>query len=143
MTFQQPSMFSDVVTLLVFGSLGGYLIFVKGFILFGLIIWALCSLTVLNVIADVYKASLEIRIRANKEAKKCESCKHSKLIRRLNTNQDLRRSMANALYEPHRQSREKKYEMLEEVVREFCKIGEVNINQSCNRYEWSWWKLWA
>lgn len=74
---------------------------------------------------------------------KCTNCKHGKLIRTLNSSQHWRTLLANALNENHQLSCDKKYEMLEEIVSEFCKIGKINKHEKCEHYKRKWWKFWV
>ena len=72
----------------------------------------------------------------------CENCKFAKFRRHLNSNQSLRMSLANVLYEKHEASLQKKYETLEEIVSEFCKLGHINRKNDCKYFQPKWWKFW-
>ena len=72
---------------------------------------------------------------------KCENCKHAKFRRRLSSGQEFRRLLANALNEYHEPSRVEKYRMLEEIVKEFCKLGKINQDEKCDSYIRKWWKF--
>ncbi len=72
----------------------------------------------------------------------CENCRNAKFRRALSVGQDLRHLLANALNEYHEPSKRMRYEMLEEIVMEFCKIGKINRNKRCDYYVRKWWKFW-
>ena len=72
----------------------------------------------------------------------CKNCMFGKLNRHLNSNQLLSVALADCLLDGHKPSRREKQRMKEEVVREFCKKGKINLNNDCSSYKHRWWKFW-
>lgn len=73
----------------------------------------------------------------------CKNCTFAKWRRHLNSSQRFLFELSKCLNVEHGPGRRERLKTQREIVASFCKLGLINRDQECEKYQRKWWKFWV